>query len=256
MSTFARYFAVMRTPPLTKRGPSALYIDMSTAAAAPNEIAAFNTQLAAAKLAAVRLLQDLMASLTDPEAPVGAALREIRLAATAILRTQPMKREPEHTPTPRTPRAATRATAATDAPRAPCAPPESTAAAPEPARAGACQPSALETGRATAPAPLRHQALRPGLGCGGLRPWEPSTRRPPSPTPPAAVSPPCWNQASRPQRHHATSSASLCLTSAPPRSCLSTQRTHTPKPAPRSRPPPARSTPSSVFSVFLCGSQT
>lgn len=61
-----------------------------TAAAA---IDAFNLHLAHAKLGALKLLQDLIASLTDLDAEVGqggGALREIRLAATAILRAKPM----------------------------------------------------------------------------------------------------------------------------------------------------------------------
>jgi hypothetical protein len=64
---------------------------MSTAAQTTDPVAAFNSHLAHAKINALRLLQDLMTSLTDPDASVGAALREIRLAATAILRAQPIK---------------------------------------------------------------------------------------------------------------------------------------------------------------------
>jgi hypothetical protein len=88
----------MRATPLTPTGPVALYIRMSTTVTAPDPVATFNAQLAASKLAALRLLQDLMVSLTDPEAPVGAALREVRLVATAILRAKPMK--PDDAPPP------------------------------------------------------------------------------------------------------------------------------------------------------------
>src|SRR5690606_34950624 len=74
------------------------YLLMLTA----DPIAAFNTRLAHAKIHALQLLLDLMASMTDPDAVVGDAIRELRLAATAILRTQPMK-EPRRASPPQPP---------------------------------------------------------------------------------------------------------------------------------------------------------
>ncbi len=86
---------------------------MSTATAHPallTAVDAFNIQLAHAKLSALKLLQDLMASLTDPDAAAGSALRELRLAAAAILRTAPLKHgesppkpPPSQDPVPHTP---------------------------------------------------------------------------------------------------------------------------------------------------------
>jgi hypothetical protein len=55
------------------------------------DIATFNESLILAKLAALRILRDLMDSLADPDPPIPARYRELRLLACAILRTAPMK---------------------------------------------------------------------------------------------------------------------------------------------------------------------
>jgi hypothetical protein len=68
---------------------------MSTVAPThPDAVAAFNSQLALAKLSAIRILQDLMSALSHPDSRAGrggAAIRELRHVATTILRAQPFK---------------------------------------------------------------------------------------------------------------------------------------------------------------------
>src|SRR5690606_21866037 len=80
--------------PLT---PAALHALMNRMT--PDATSAFNAELASAKLAALRIIQDLIRALDYPDPPIPARYRELRLLAVTILRTQPIK-PAKNTPAP------------------------------------------------------------------------------------------------------------------------------------------------------------